>query len=57
MEVEDVGTMGRKFSWFSLDGSVCSRIDRFLTSEGLLDLWKVENQVIGSRELSDHCPI
>ncbi|XP_058750389.1 uncharacterized protein LOC131623395 [Vicia villosa] len=57
MELVDVGLVGRNFSWFSFDGTCCSRICRFLLTEGLLDLWKVENQVIGSRELSDHFPI
>lgn len=57
MEIEEVGVVGRNFSWFSLDGLASSRLDRFLFSERLLDLWKVENQIIGNRELSYHCPI
>lgn len=45
-EVLDVVAVGRDFSWFSLDGAARSRLDRFLLLKGLLDLWKVDNQVI-----------
>lgn len=55
MELIDVSVTGNKFSWFSSDGSSMSRLDRFLISEGLLDLWGISGQC--SRDISDHCPI
>lgn len=34
-----------------------SRLDRFLLSDGLIDLWGVSGQCIEPRDISDHCPI
>ncbi|XP_058742075.1 uncharacterized protein LOC131614520 [Vicia villosa] len=57
MDLVDIPLMGNKFIWFNLDGSACSRLDRFLISDSLLDLWKVKGIMVGERSLSDHCPI
>lgn len=57
MGVIDVPLLGKKFSWFNLDGSAMSRIDRFLLTEKLIDEWKVAAQWIGDRDISDHCPM
>ncbi|XP_058749863.1 uncharacterized protein LOC131622859 [Vicia villosa] len=57
MDLVDIPVVGSKFTWFKLDGSACSRLDRFLVSEGLIDLSKLECQVVGDRCLSYHCPI
>ncbi|XP_058776291.1 uncharacterized protein LOC131650607 [Vicia villosa] len=34
-----------------------SRIDRFLLSSNVVDRWKISGQLIGDRDISDHCPI
>lgn len=57
MDIVDVPIFERKFTWYKLDGSAMSRIDRFLLSEGFLSVWKVESQCVGSMDLSDHYPI
>lgn len=41
MDVVDVPLLGKKFSWFSPDGNVMSRIDRILLFETLIDEWNV----------------
>ncbi|CAK8572199.1 unnamed protein product [Lathyrus sativus] len=53
----DVPVIAGKFTWFRSDGSAMSRHDRFLLSDGLVQLWNVANQAIGNRDLSAHCPI
>ncbi|KAI5430636.1 hypothetical protein KIW84_035011 [Lathyrus oleraceus] len=57
MDLVDVPLINKKFTWFNLDGSACSRLDRFLISEKLFDLWGVGGIVVGDRSISDHCPI
>lgn len=57
MELIDIPTYGRKFSWFKSDGSVMSRLDRFLVSEEWLHSWSASSQWILDRDFSDHCPI
>ncbi|XP_058740866.1 uncharacterized protein LOC131613193 [Vicia villosa] len=47
----------KKFSWFSGDGKTKSRIDRFLLSSTVVNRWDVIGQMIGDRNISDHCPI
>ncbi|XP_058759393.1 uncharacterized protein LOC131632672 [Vicia villosa] len=55
--MEDVPCKDKKFSWFSSDGRSKSRLDRFLVSSNLVNLWGVVGQQIGDRDISDHCPI
>ncbi|KAI5405622.1 hypothetical protein KIW84_052410 [Lathyrus oleraceus] len=57
MNLVDVPMINKKFTWYNLDGSACSRSDRFLISEKLLELWGVGGIVVGDRSISDHCPI
>lgn len=57
LEVVDPRAVGRKFTWFSRDGGAMSRLDLFLVSEGLIVSWQICGQMIGSKDLSDHCPI
>ncbi|XP_058759359.1 uncharacterized protein LOC131632631 [Vicia villosa] len=56
-ELVDIPCKGNKFSWFSGDGNSMSRIDRFLLSSNVVDRWKIIGQLIGDRDISDHCPI
>ncbi|XP_058759398.1 uncharacterized protein LOC131632678 [Vicia villosa] len=53
----DVPCKGKKFTWFSGDGKAKSRIDRFLLSSVVINRWEVVGQLIGDRDISDHCPI
>lgn len=57
MDLVGVPLMGRNFTGFNLEGSACSRLDRFLISDQLFDLWKIEGLMVGDISLSDHCPI
>lgn len=57
MELINIPMFGNRFTWFNLVGSNCSRLDRLLVTSGLIDLWNIEGQVVGSRCVSDHCPI
>ncbi|XP_058733537.1 uncharacterized protein LOC131605163 [Vicia villosa] len=57
MEMIDLSVLGNRFTWFNQAGSTCSRLDKFLISEGLVDLWEIDRQVVGERSVSDHCPI
>ncbi|XP_058727061.1 uncharacterized protein LOC131598480 [Vicia villosa] len=41
MELADPSIIGKKFTWFSVDGSAMSRLDRFLLSESLMEAWNV----------------
>ncbi|XP_058765404.1 uncharacterized protein LOC131638877 [Vicia villosa] len=42
MEMIDIPMFGNHFTWFNLAGSTCSKLDRFLVSSGLIDLWNIE---------------
>ncbi|XP_058752224.1 uncharacterized protein LOC131625381 [Vicia villosa] len=53
----DVPCKGKKFTWFSGDGKSMSRLDRFLISSSIVVDWGVVGQVIGDRDISDHCPV
>ncbi|PNX71762.1 cysteine-rich receptor-like protein kinase, partial [Trifolium pratense] len=57
MEVVDIPVTGKKFSWFNAEGTVMSRLDRFLLSEGFIERGGISNQWIGDRDISDHCPV
>ena len=45
------------FTWIRPNGSVKSRLDRFLVSEQWLSLWPDSCQHVLQRYFSDHCPI
>ncbi|XP_058783145.1 uncharacterized protein LOC131657804 [Vicia villosa] len=53
----DVPCKGKKFSWFSGDGKSMSRLDRFIISSSIVVDWGVVGQVIGDRDISNHCPV
>lgn len=42
MELVDLPLKRNKVTRFNLEGSACTRLDRFLVSDGLLELWKIE---------------
>ncbi|XP_058756965.1 uncharacterized protein LOC131630196 [Vicia villosa] len=53
----DVPCKGKKFTWYSGDGRSMSRIDRFLVSDKVVNDWGVVGQLVGERDVSDHCPV
>jgi hypothetical protein len=57
MELVDLPVLGKKFTWYNSDSTVLSRLDRFLLSEGFIELGGFTNQWAGDRDISDHCPI
>lgn len=57
MRIVDVPVMGKRFTWFSGDCSVISRLDLFLVSQDLIKLWGVSSQWVGKRNIDDRCPI
>ncbi|XP_058732979.1 uncharacterized protein LOC131604562 [Vicia villosa] len=46
MELEDIHCVGGKFTWFKDNGKAMSRLDRFLVSRKMIDLWGVLDQRI-----------
>jgi hypothetical protein len=57
MELEDIPSLGRKFTWFHPNGVSMSRIDRALVSEDWISLWGSPSLWILPRSVSDHCPL
>ncbi|PNX82625.1 cysteine-rich receptor-like protein kinase [Trifolium pratense] len=57
MEVVDIPVLGKKFTWFTVDGKSMSRLDSFLVSWGFIANSGITGQWIGDRDISDHCPI
>lgn len=53
----DVPCKGKKFSYFSSDGSSKSRIDCILVSNNNVNWWGVIGQQIGDRDISNHFSI
>lgn len=56
-DMVDVPCKGKIFSWYIGDGNSKSRIDRFLLSRIVVNRWDVNGQLIGDKDISDHCPI
>ena len=57
MEVEEVRSVGRCFTWCRPNGTVMSKLDRFLLSDEWLSQWPDTTQFVLDRDFSDHCPI
>ncbi|KAH1203143.1 Thioredoxin-related transmembrane protein 2 [Glycine max] len=57
MAVEEVRSIGRKYTWFRPNGSVMSKLDRFFISDSWLIQWPDTIQFVLDRDFSDHCPI
>lgn len=47
MELVDIPYVGGKYTWFKDNGRSMSRIDRFVLSKKLLDIWDVVDQRVG----------
>lgn len=48
---------GNIFCWYIGGGKSMIRLDCFLVSGALIDRWGIVGQLIGKREVLDHCPI
>ncbi|KAH1246485.1 hypothetical protein GmHk_06G016557 [Glycine max] len=57
MNLEEVRSIGRKFTWYRPNGCAMSKLDRFLLSNNWLSLWPDTTQFVLERDYSDHCPI
>ena len=57
MELLEVPTVGRQYTWFRPNGESKSRLDRALISPEWRDTWAESVQFTLSRNFSDHCPI
>ncbi|XP_058775955.1 uncharacterized protein LOC131650251 [Vicia villosa] len=57
IDLVDIPCKGKKFTWYSGNGLAMSRIDRFLVSEVVVDRWVLVGQLVGERDISDHCPV
>ncbi|KAH1202802.1 hypothetical protein GmHk_17G049183 [Glycine max] len=57
MELLEVPTVGRQYTWFRPNGESKSRLDRALISPEWRDTWPESVQFTLSRNFSDHCPI
>ncbi|RZB71032.1 LINE-1 retrotransposable element ORF2 protein [Glycine soja] len=57
MNLIDPPLHGNKFTYFCSDGIAASGLDRFLVSDGIMNLWQVKGQRVGKQDISDHCPI
>jgi len=57
MALEEVRSIGRKFTWCRPNGSVMSKLDRFLLFDDWLSQWPDTTQFVLERDFCDHCPI
>ena len=57
MELQEIKCFGSRLTWFRPNGSVKSRLDRFLVSDQWISLWPNTSQHILQRDYSDHCPV
>ena len=57
IEVEEIPSVGRKFTWFRPNRAAKSKLNRFFISHEWLTKWPGCTQFILDRNLSNHCPI
>lgn len=57
MGITVVSCVGGKFTWYNSNEKAMSRLDRFLLSRKLIDIWEVVDRRIGSIDISNHSPI
>jgi hypothetical protein len=50
MELIDVPVVGKKFSWYSADGTSMSRLDHFLLSEKFIDKEKCQDNGLATEK-------
>ena len=57
VQLEDLGVLGMRFSWYHPNGRSMSRIDRVLISEEWVSFWGENSLWVLPRDVSDHCPL
>ena len=57
LELVEIPSMGRRFTWFKPSGTAKSKLDRFLVSSNWLQKWPSCTSFTLDRNFSDHCPI
>lgn len=57
MNLIDLPCMGNRFTWFIGNGTSMSRLDRIMLTDKLVLDWKLDNQFVEKRVLSDQCPM
>lgn len=57
MNLIDVSSLGKRFTWFNGDGTTISRLDKFLLFDNMVNSWKIISQLVGKRDILDHFPI
>lgn len=57
VEVEDIPLIGKKFTWFHLNGRARSQLDGFMVSREWFDTWNESFKYILDRNTLNHCPI
>jgi len=57
LEVDEAQCVGRRFTWYRLNRTVKSKLDRFFVSHEWISLWPGSTYFILDRNFSDHCPI
>ena len=55
--VNGIPIVGRKFTWYILNGTSNSRLDRILVSSEWLEQWSRNDQCIINRVIYDHCAL
>jgi len=53
----ELSLVGKKYSWYKVNGTAKIRIDRVLVTDEWLREWPMAKQYILPREVSDHCAI
>lgn len=57
LEVVDLPLFGRKYTWYRINGSAKSRLDRVLVSRDWEGIWPGSKQYVLDRTISDHCAL
>jgi len=55
--MKDIPLVGRKFTWYRLNGSARSRLDRALVSDEWLIQQPGSKKYVLSKQVSDHCAL
>lgn len=57
IDLVDLPIIGDKFSLFNQADDSASRLDYFLVSDGLIELWSLKGKFIGKKSFYDYCLI
>ena len=57
MGMIDLPMVGQLYTWFNGDGRSMSRIDHFIVTKKLIQLWGITSQWVGVRDIPYHYPV